>query len=233
MEVDKMKQLYLIVGDHTLLKYTPDGNFICQFNENRLGEISFIDISNPFRILVYYNDYATVVFLDRTLSEIQRNDFSDLDIPQIQALCTASDNNIWLFENNAYTLKKVNNQNEILLESADLNLLISEELMPNRIIEFETKVYLNSPNIGILVFDVFGNYIKTIDIKEIDYFQFYEGQIFYVKNKSFNTYHLRSFLTQEIKLPVIQDELKQLCIAQEQLYLRYSDEIKIIGFQKK
>ncbi|MDC0230576.1 hypothetical protein OAK19_01285 [Aureispira] len=233
MEVDKMKQLYLIKDDHSLLKYDSDGKFICQFNENTLGEISFIDISNPFRILVYYNDYATVVFLDRTLSEIQRHDFSDLDIPQIQAICTASDNNIWLFDNNSYTLKKVNNQNDILLESADLNLLISEGLIPNRMIEFETKVYLNSPNIGILVFDVFGNYIKTLDIKELDFFQLYEGQIFYVKNKSFKTYHLLSFLTEEIKLPIIEEGLKQLCIAQERLYLRYSNDIKIVALEKK
>lgn len=233
MEVDKMKQLYLIEGNHTLLKYSPDGDLLYQFNENSLGEISYIDVSNPFRILVYYNDYATVLFLDRTLSEIQRHNLSDLDIPEVRALGTASDNNVWVFDNNTYTLKKVNSQNEVIAESADLSLLLTDALDPNRLIETNARVYLNSPNLGILVFDVFGNYIKTIEILNLDYFQVYEGQIFYVEHKKFKSYHLLSFLTKEIKLPIIEEKLEQLCIAQERLYIKYHNEINIIALKKK
>lgn len=233
MEVDKMQQLYLIKDDHTLEKYTPDGQLLFQFNENALGEISCIDISNPFRILVFYQDYGMVIFLDRTLSEINRHDLSELEISQVQAIATASDNNIWLFDNDSYTLKKISNQNEVLLESADLNLLLSEDLIPERMMEFDTRVYLNAPETGILVFDVFGNYIKTIDIRHLDYFQMYEGQVFYVRDKSFITYHLLSFQTKEIKLPVIEDKLVQVCIGQERLYLRYPDKTEIIAIQKK
>jgi len=233
MEVDKMKQLYLIEDAHTLLKYSPEGDLLHQFNENSLGEISYVDVSNPFRILVYYNDYATVLFLDRTLSETQRHDLSDLDIPEVRALGTASDNNIWIFDNNTYTLKKVNSQNEVLAESADLSLLLTEVLDPNRLIETNARVYLNSPNLGILVFDVFGNYIKTIEILDLDYFQVYEEQIFYVEDKKFKNYHLLSFLTKEIKMPILDEKLEQLCIAQEHLYIKHHNEINIFTLKKK
>ncbi len=233
MEVDKMRHLYLIEDDHSLLKYSPEGELLYQFNENALGEISYLDVSNPFRILVYYDEYATIIFLDRTLSETRRHDLSDLDIPQVQAIGTASDNNIWLFDNNTYTLKKVDSQNEVVAESSDLNLMLSEDLNPSSLVEFDVRVYLNSPNIGVLVFDVFGNYIKTIDIPELDYFQLYEGQLFYVEDKTFKTYHLLSFQTEEIKLPIIEAGLQQLCIAQERLYLRYSNKIDIVALQKK
>ncbi|WP_156039766.1 hypothetical protein [Aureispira sp. CCB-QB1] len=233
MEVDKMKQLYLVENAHTLLKYSPEGELLYQFNENSLGEISYIDVSNPFRILVYYNDYATVIFLDRTLSEIQRHDLSDLDIPEVRALGTASDNNIWIFDNNTYTLKKVDSQNQVIAESPDLSLLLTEGIDPNRLIEANARVYLNSPNIGILVFDIFGNYIKTIEILDLDYFQVYEGQIFYVEHKKFKTYHLLSFLTKEIKLPILSEKLEQLCIAQEHLYIKYPNKINIIALKKK
>ena len=233
IEVDKMKQLYLIENAHTLLKYNSEGELLYQFNENSLGELSYIDVSNPFRILVYYNDYATVLFLDRTLSEIQRHDLSDLDIPEVRALGTASDNNIWIFDNNTYTLKKVNSQNKVVAESSDLSLLLTEALDPNRLIESNSRVYLNSPNLGILVFDVFGNYIKTIEILNLDYFQVYEEQIFYVEDKKFKTYHLLSFFTKEIKMPILGEKLEQLCIAQERLYIKHPNEIRIITLRKK
>lgn len=233
MEVDKMKNLYLVLNDHTLLKYSPTGELLYRFNENTLGEITYVDISNPFRILVYYKDYTTVVFLDRTLSETRRHDLSAFDIPQVQALGTASDNNIWLFDNNTFTLKKISTQNQVIVESNDLNLLLSEDINPNRVVEFENKVYINAPNIGILVFDIFGTYIKTITLPDLDYFQLYEGQIFYVENKIFKVYNLFSFQTSEINLPVLKDNLEQVCIAQEHLYIKYNNLINIFTLSKK
>lgn len=233
MEVDKMKNLYLVLNDHTLLKYSPTGELLYRFNENTLGEITYVDISNPFRILVYYKDFTTVVFLDRTLSETRRHDLSAFDIPQVQALGTASDNNIWLFDNNTFTLKKISTQNQVIVESTDLNLLLSDDINPNRVIEFDSKVFMNAPNIGILVFDIFGNYIKTIDLPGLDYFQLYEGQIFYVENKIFKVYNLFSFQSGEISLPVLEDNLQQVCIAQEHLYIKYSNRINIFALSKK
>lgn len=233
IEVDKMQQLYLLIGENNLLKYDNNGNLVFQFNENNLGPISYIDVSNPFRILVYYDDYATVVFLDRTLSELQRHDLSELDLPQVEALGTASDNNLWLFDNNSYTLKKLDQKNEILVESLDLNLLLPEALNPVRLLEADNRVYLNSPNLGLLVFDLLGNYIKTIPLLELEYFQWHEGQIFYTKDQKLQAYHLLSFQHQNIELPVLDQNLEQLCIAQDYLYAKYPHKIDILRVQKK
>ncbi len=233
MEVDKMQQLYLLVGDHNLQKYDVQGELLYRFNENSLGPITYIDVSNPFRILVYYDDYTTVIFLDRTLSEIQRHDLSALDLPQVEALGTASDNNLWLFDNNSYTLKKLDQKNEVLVESLDLNLLLSEPLNPVRLLESNNRVYLNSPNLGLLVFDLFGNYIKTIPLLGLDYFQCYEGQIFYTQDKKLQAYHLLSFQYKNIDLPVLEGNLEQLCLAQDRLYAKYPTKIEIIRVQKK
>jgi hypothetical protein len=233
MEVDKMQQLYLPVGEHDLQKYDVKGVLLSRFNENSLGPITYVDVSNPFRVLVYYDDYTTVIFLDRTLSEIQRHDLSALDLPQVEALGTASDNNLWLFDNNTYTLKKLDQKNEVLAESLDLNLLLNEPLNPVRLLEANNRVYLNSPNLGLLVFDLFGNYIKTIPLLNLDYFQYYEGQIFYTQDKQLQAYHLLSFQYKNIELPVLEDNLEQLCLAQDRLYAKYPSKIEIIRVQKK
>lgn len=233
MEVDKMQQLYLLVGDNSLFKYDNKGNLTFQFNENNLGPISYIDVSNPFRILVYYDDYATVVFLDRTLSELQRHDLSELDLPQVEALGTASDNNLWLFDNNSYTLKKLDQKNEVLVESLDLNLLLTEALDPVRLLEADNRVYINSPNLGLLVFDLLGNYIKTIPLLELEYFQWHEGQIFYTKEKKLQAYHLLSFQHKNIELPILDQNLEQLCIVQDYLYAKYPTKIDILRVHKK
>jgi len=233
IEVDKMQHLYTISEEHQLNKYDSKGNLLYQYNENSLGRISAVDVSNPFTILVYFDDYATIVLLDRTLSEIRRQDLSDLNIAQIQAIGIASDNNIWLFDNNTYTLKKIDAQNQVLQESPDLSMLITEAVAPTRLVEHNNRVYLNAPDAGVLVFDIFGNYAKSIDIFGIDYFQLFKGQLFFTENEKFKSYHLQSFEIHEIKLPTDSKNLLQVCIAQERLYIRYKDRVEILRIQKK
>ena len=233
MEVDKMKHLYLIQNEHTLLKYSADGELLFRYNENNLGEIAVLDVTNPFRILVYYEDFNTVVFLDRTLSEIQRFDLSDFDIWQTQAIGLASDNNLWIFDNNSYTVKKIDNSGETITESDDLTLFLSKAPTPNRVIEFNDRLYLNSPNLGIIVLDLYGTFIKTIEIPNLDYFQLHNGQIFYIQDQSIKSYHLLSFLEKKINLPITEPNLEQLCIAQERLYLKYPNKTSIFRLKEK
>ena len=233
MEVDKMKQLYLVKDDHTLQKYNTVGTLLNTYNENSLGSIHFVDVSNPFRLMVFYQDFATLVFLDRTLSEISRLELSDFDIAQAQAFATASDNNIWFFDNNSYTLKKISTQNKLILESPDMNMMLPDAIRANRLIESSNRVYLNAPELGIIVFDIFGNYIKTIDIKGLDFLQVYEEQLFYINDKTFNTYNLLSFFKSRLDLPILLEGRRQVCISQELIYIRYPDKIEIHQVRKK
>lgn len=233
IEVDKMQHLYLIHDEHTLQKYDKKGTFLYEYNENSLGSIDFVDVSNPFRIMLFYQDFATLVFLDRTLSEISRLDLSEFDILQAQAFATASDNNIWFFDNNSYTLKKISSQNELILESQDMNLMLPEDIEANRLIESGNRVYLNAPEVGLIVFDIFGNYIKTIDIKALEYFQIYERQLFYINDEKFITYNLFSFFTSSLELSILKQNFQQLCISQELIFVRYPDKIEIYNITKK
>jgi len=233
IEIDNMKHLYQIEDGHTLVKYNSQGEQLFVYNENNLGDIHSIDVSNPFRIMVYFYDFSTIVFLDRTLSETRRFDLVDFDLPLTEVVASASDNTMWLFDNDTYTLKKINNQNQVVVESTDLALISEETISPNRLIEYDNNVYLNVPEIGILVFDVFGNYIKTIELLGLDYFQLYENQLFYIEDESLQSYHLLSFFKQKIKLPILKPHLQQLCISQELLYLNYSQNTEIYQLKKK
>lgn len=229
---DKMQHLYVIKNDHTIHKYDAQGQLLYQFNENSLGAISSIDVQNPFYILVYYNDYTTVIILDRTLSEVRRQDLADLDIYQVQAIGMASDNNIWLFDNATYTLKKISAQNEVLLQSTDLSLLTGNIPNPIQLIEYENMVYLNSPEDGILVFDQYATYAKTIELRELEHIQLYEGQLFYMFQHQLYTYHLLSFQIKPIILPFLTKKIKQVSIAQSRLYLLLEEQIQLVETKK-
>ncbi|MCP4437649.1 MAG: hypothetical protein GY810_01780 [Aureispira sp.] len=231
--VDQLQQLYTVADDYQLNKYGTSGKLLNTYNENSLGAISHIDVSNPLQLLVYYQEYNTIVFLDRTLSELYRVDLMNLDIFQVNALAISQDNNLWFYDVNTATLKKVNQQGEVLQESADLTLLVDEAINSSFLIEYNNRVYLNNPAEGIMVFDLFGGYLQTIELISLDFFQVYEDQLFYLENSILKSFDLNILQTSEIELPVNHENLQQVCIAQEHLYLHYPNKVMIYQIEKK
>lgn len=69
------------------------------YQNNSLGKISSISFQNPLRILVFYEEFNTVLFLDSQLNEIQKIDFSSIENPLIVSkVGMATQNQIWLFD---------------------------------------------------------------------------------------------------------------------------------------
>lgn len=234
IHVDRLQRLYLVQNDYELIQCDAKGTPLYAFNENTLGPITYVDVNNPFRLLVYYDDYATVVLLDRTLSELQRYDLSGLNLPQTQAIGMASDNHLWVFDLSTATLKKIDQSDQVLVESLELDLLLPEPLNPIRVMEHNNRVYLHDPKVGILVLDVFGTYVKTIPLPAtVSYFQWQDEKLLYTHQNILHAYEPATFLTQQIPLSIIQENAQQVCITQELLYVRYPDRVAIFRLRKK
>ena len=85
VSVDALQQLYIATAEGELYKYDKTGEILFEYSNDRLGNIGVVDATNPFNILVYYPDLATVILLDRTLSEIKEINLFSLAIFEPQA----------------------------------------------------------------------------------------------------------------------------------------------------
>lgn len=197
---DKLGQVYIVNTNDELIKYNAQGQQQFVYFDRTLGEISFVDATNPFQILVFFEDFQTVVWLDRTLNPISKTNFTDFGFFQINTLSVASDNRIWIYDNTTFQIKKVDNQGNVIMESLELNN-ITDNLYPNFIIEKNNRIYLNNPTTGILVFDNFGQYLETIPITNLTNFQIIDNQLWYQWETEFRSYHFQTLETQTIKLP--------------------------------
>ena len=69
-----------------------------QFQNVALGEITKIDILNPLKIVVFYENFNQVILLDNQLNEIMNLNFSDLQDPiTAHAVGMCAQNNLWVF----------------------------------------------------------------------------------------------------------------------------------------
>jgi len=159
LTTDALQQIYIATDEGKIIKLSKDGKKLFEYNNRRLGQVGSIDVTNPFNILVYYNDLATIVLLDRTLSLIKEINLFDLNIFEAQAVGLSNDNHIWIYDPIAAQLKKINDKGEILFQSRHLKQAIKSTLNINFLLEQNNRLYLNDASKGIFIFDVFGENI--------------------------------------------------------------------------
>lgn len=73
-------------------------NEILEFKSVSLGNIKKVDILNPLKIVLFYEDFNTVVLLDNQLNKITEINFSQNNIPiVVSAIGMSTQNQLWVF----------------------------------------------------------------------------------------------------------------------------------------
>ena len=121
--VDPAGKGYFLLEDARLVTPNPLGGNTYSFYDSSLGAPDYIDVTNPFQILVYYRDYGTVVVLDRTLSELDRIDLFAIEaIQQPGVIARSYDNGMWVFDNWDFRLLRLNGVGEVEQRTNNLRL---------------------------------------------------------------------------------------------------------------
>ncbi len=192
-------------SNNSVLKFSSDGKFLFRYEEFRYGKIGMVDVNNPMKLLVFYPDFMTVMTMDRFLAPINTYNFFELGYQNISAVASSNDGRIWFYDNIAFKLKKIDEGGNIFRESQALNVVLEQAPNPNFMMERDNKVYMNDPNIGILVFDVFGSYEKTIPLKGLSKFQILQDQIVYFDSHQLNAYNSFTLELKSLSLPDTSD----------------------------
>ncbi|HWB64421.1 MAG TPA: hypothetical protein VG603_12975 [Chitinophagales bacterium] len=221
--VDNFSNFYTI-GDTKLFKYTPDGQFLYPYEEVKYGKIGMIDVTNPMKILVFYPDVMTVVTLDKFLSPLTTYNFLNLGYQSITAVASSIDGRLWFYDNTDLKLKKIDETGTIFQESQPLNLMVDAVPNPNFMLEKDQLVYVNDPNIGIMVFDIYGAYIKTIPIKGLTKFQVFQQQVIYFEAGKLNAYSMVTLGLKSLTLPDSTDVV-MAAILKDRLAILKSDKV--------
>jgi len=205
-----------VVNGHQLAKYDKNGQQISTYSNKTLGAISFVDASNPLRLLLFYKDFGQIIFLDDVLSILgSAIALEELGFDQAILSCTSVSDGIWLYDPQDFQLKRIDQSLNVTHQSGNINQLTGIEVNPNFMIEYNNFVYLNNPATGIMVFDMYGTYFKTLPLKDIKQFQLTGQHLFYYKNGALNSYDLKTLEQHEMVIPVSESKTKDVRLAKE------------------
>lgn len=232
--VDNLGNIYILTSSNQIKKFNEKFDSIGLFNDvKRYGNIYSIDASNPFKILVYYKDFLTIVVLDRFLNIRNTIDLRKQNIVQAKSICQSYDNNIWVFDELDAKIKKLDDNGKLLLESADFRLLFEEVPNPSQIIDADGLLYLYNSKFGFTVFDYYGAMKSSFSI-----FNWQDVQVsnsFLVGRDSNYFYKAKpqQLLMQKFKLNIDFKEAVKIITVSANLYVLQNGMLNIYGIQTK
>lgn len=189
MAVDPQGNLYL-VQDATLYKYNLNGELLGSYTNNMLGHITSIDVDNPFKIMLFYREDGSIIFLDGQLASIG-NEISLYynGLNTISLASYSSNNNLHLYD-------ETNTELIIMDLHSNIKERIRydfEDFHPEEIIDKGEQMMVMRDPQGIYFFDQFGTFEKSIALQSEHKIQLVKSKIYYVQDhrlKCYNIEHL-------------------------------------------
>jgi hypothetical protein len=157
---DALHYMYFVKND---VLYKKSEQKTWSYNNVSLGKLTSVDIQNPFKIILFYRDYNTVILLDNNLNELSEA------IGLIGANYTlagfASENNLWLYSKDDNLLKLFNYQNKnVQLVTQPLSFY-QKDFIAEEIFSDNQTVWLGGSR-GILTFNQYASYLSFLAISD-------------------------------------------------------------------
>lgn len=222
---DNQSNVYIVKGNE-LVKYNKTGKLLYKYSNKNLGNISYVDASNMLKILVYYKDFSQALFLDNTLSlSGEPISFDKIGFQQVGLVCASQNNGIWIFNQQNFALVQLNTAYEIVHSTANLNSILNVDLQPDVMVEYDNKIYMNNPLSGIMIFDIYGTYYKTIPVKNAEKFQPIRDLVYYLKENKIKAYNIKT--TEELEFSPPATEIISFRLEVETLMLQTKTGVSI------
>ena len=219
-EVDVLGNMYLLTTSYQLQKISPTGEKLTVFNDvKKYGNPSLINVRNPLKAIVYYPQFATIVALNQALAVINSINLRNENIFNVRAVATAYDNTLWIFDEQDFKIKKINDQGKVLLESNDMRMMTSDLPAASQLIDAGNQLFLYDSAKGLYRFDYYGAYVSLLPIKGWKNIVVENNRIYGFVGNSILVYRLDTMQEQAYPLPTSIGSYLSIKIANGQLYV--------------
>lgn len=226
--VDNLDNVYAVNNGSQLVKYSPAGDSLLAFNDvKRYGNPSSVDVTNPLKLLLYYQPYSTVVVLDRLLNIRNTINFRKQNIFSVQQIAASYDNNIWLFDEQDNKFKKVDENGTVMLESTDFRMLFDSVPSPAQIIDRDNYVYFYDPEKGFYIFDYYGSFKNRLPFTGWRNTEVSGKKLYGFNNNRLYSYELSSLQLREYLLLAFMGDYTAIRAMNRKVYLLKADRIDV------
>lgn len=197
---DKLGSFYFI-NKNELQKTDKNLKQICTWDEYSYGDIGFVDVSDPMRILVYYKNFNRIVFLDNTLSLLREPlSLDDVDFYSVGAVASSNFGGVWLFDNLESRLIQLDKNLNVSLAGVNLFSEIGESPVVE-ILVGTNYIILKTEDGQIIILDKFASFYSKLNIPQNAPMCIDNGVVYFIDQSVLFSYDIRKKQQSKLDLP--------------------------------
>ena len=226
--IDSYKNTYY-VKDMVLYKKGPSGNFT--FNDFQLGNLSVVDIINPLKIVLFYEDTNTVLLLDNRLNLIERITFNNLiEFINISTVTNAGNSQLWIFNVDSQQLELYNyvSNQKVIVSQPFPGKLISQASNFNYCYVLTENQLRKFNRYGSLISEFPMTGYEKIIYHNKNIIALKENELFLVKKDPLN---LESLIIKPINITLPENKIKDLYLTEDFLYIYDGKNLLIFSYK--
>ncbi len=222
--VDFSGNIYL-VDNSSIKKLDSEGKTANTYTNSMFGAIHSVDVSNPFRILLFYADFNYVIFLDNTLSMLRDPIALDnVNLLRPEVLCSSQKGGFWVYDGIDYRIKYFNNQLEKQNESNSIVLKHKND-KPVLLAEFSDYICLVFEKSGVFVFDKFAGFVINIKVPGIKAIYATDNSFFYITDLLYKLSPIQAPVAITTQIP--EQDYRYISYTGQRLYIVFNKILKI------
>ena len=233
INVDAFSNIYVLGDRGQLIKMNEKGERLFAFNDvKKYGKPTFVDVSNPLQILLFYKSVATAVVLDKLLTPRNVIDFRKQPEMNVDVMGISTDNRYWIFNKRDCNLIKMDANLSILFQGDDLRGYINTVPQAEKIFAQSDAVYLYDSQSGLTHFDRYGGFIKFIPLKYGSMVQLMDNFFIGWSEKLCQTFDLTSQEEKVYTLPKMLVGAKSIMLQNQNLFVLKESGVEIYSMHK-
>lgn len=215
---DELGHVYVLRGD-VLELYDASGKRLARNSAKTFGRIAVIDAFYSLKPMVFSSEQKQIAVLDNTLAaqgsvmDLARGGFTWATLA-----CAGVQNAFWLFDEREMSVTRVDGQLRTLATSGRLDQILGFTPRPVQMQEYGNLLYVNDPDHGVLVFDLFATHMRTLPITGAMRIQVRGDRLFFFKEALLQAYDLRTFTAQPVPAAAGQRAL-DMRVERDRLYV--------------
>ncbi|MGY6562251.1 MAG: hypothetical protein ACXITV_09095 [Luteibaculaceae bacterium] len=222
---DNLSNTYAIAGNQ-VVRFDNNGKELFRTSYLNLGAVFSADFTYTLKPIIFHRDFLSIATLDNTLS-MQGRPFNliDANLQNAMLICSSFDNHFWVYNQDNFEFLRLNYQGQRISRTGSMQQILGREIEPVYMIERNNFLYATDPRVGILVFDIFGTYYKTIGERDVEHFQVFDNVIFFERDGVLNEFHLITLGLTKHELP--HNKFKQVRVEKNRIFLLTEESIEV------
>lgn len=154
--IDPLGVVYIVTDRGIIESYSAQGNLLFRYSNLAFGRPSWINVDDPFSILVAYVEFGVIIELDNRLNLVREISLLDLGYLNVKLACRSLDGNLWLYDDILTEVIKLNlNTSREIIRSNVLLDITTDEQYPTQMLESQNGLIILMNDGQLYLMDAF------------------------------------------------------------------------------